>query len=358
MRPFSVANPYRALAEAGELLAAGRPALARDLAAKFLDHEDAAHRRRAERLVAEADEVIAAATGPVVELGDDEVPWSYGEEAFASFVELLTESLAAGYREQPARFRRACIALAEDRPDLALPLFEELVEEEPEDLVRRLGRGQARLYAGSFKGAVADLESVWPLLGDRHLDYTEMLSVPLLWAEAKLGEGEPEAVVERLAELVDELGDPALASLYGCALLNAGHPAEEVLSFFARARDRHYHDENLSLWTAHLLAESGRLEVAIELLERLVSWIATPQRPLLHSLRMLLDLRLRKARRDYEPPDPRCSVLCEMLTYAVDGEPTAEDRVLVATFHALSGDSAAAADLEIQAERMAGKRRS
>lgn len=336
MRPFSVASPYRALAEAGELLAAGRPARARDLAARFLDHEDAAHRRRAERLVAEADEVIAAATGPVVELGDEEVHWGDEEEDFAAFVESLEDEAAAGYRDQPAQFRRACLAVFEGRLDKALPWFEALVEEEPDDPIRRLERGHARLCAGDLDGAVADLETVWPLLGDDHLDRGRMLSVPLLWAETMFEAGKGEAVVDRLAELVETVNDPTLANYYGAAMAQAGQ-LEEALAFLARWRDRHFDQENLHLWTAHLLAESGRLEAAIRAMEEAVGRFATPDNPLPDSLRKLFELRLLRARRDGEPPDPRCAVLCELLIYAVDGEPTGEDLDLLATFHALSG---------------------
>lgn len=151
---------------------------------------------------------------------------------FGTLVGTLDEEVAdRHYLHRPIPFQQAYVELNEGRLEEALAALDALAAAEPDDPVVRLERGRARLLTGDPAGARQDFEAAWPALGDGPLDASGELSVPALWAGAALAAGEPEAVVERLADLAGPDGeDPQLLALRVQALLEVaggtgGEPA-------------------------------------------------------------------------------------------------------------------------------------
>lgn len=193
------------------------------------------------------------------------------EATFATLIETLRDDVAGEYGGRPEPFPAAWVALNEGRGEEAQPALDALVEADPADPVYRLERGRARLLLGDAAGAREDLEAAWEHWGDEPLDRAGAVSVPVLWAQALLDLGEPEPILDRLAERADPArGDAELSQLYGRALLGAGR-SEEARTFLARAAGWFPTDPTLPFLLAGALDQVDRRRDAIDCLETAIA---------------------------------------------------------------------------------------
>lgn len=273
------------------------------------------------------------------------------ETHFGTLVGTLDEEVAERhYLHRPIPFQQAYVDLNEGRLDDALATFDALAAAEPDDPAVRLERGRCRLLAGDAAGAREDFEAAWPDLGDRPLDTSGELSVPALWAEAVLAQGDAETVAERLEELTaGEESDPELVALRGRALLEVGSTRyEEARDLLAAGQARHPGRPDLPYLLATVLERMGEADRAIATLEAAVApscATGSCKKPPLHrpSARLLVRLHLDRAEvgarsADLAPapsgPDPadaaldRAGDLLAHLSQAAGDHPTDEEAAL------------------------------
>lgn len=284
------------------------------------------------------------------------------ETHYGTLVGTLDEEVAERhYLHRPLPFQQAFVDLNEGRLEEALATFDALAAAEPDDPAVRLERGRCRLLSRDPAGAREDFEAAWPALGDRPLDASGELSVPALWAEAVLAQGDAETVAERLAELTgDEASDPELVALRGRALLEVGptaHPeARELLS---SAQARHPARQDLPYLLAVVLERMGETDRALATLESAVApscATGSCRKPPLHrpSARLLVRLHLDRAAAAIGAPaggspgaasgqDPgdaaleRAGDLLAHLFQAAGDQPAPEDEALRARHQELTG---------------------
>lgn len=276
--------------------------------------------------------------------GDDGGRPAPTEELYETLLAGLAPGLEGRYRGRPAAFQEAYVTLNEGRGSEALRLFEELAAEAPADPVILLERGRCRLFAGDAAGARQDFEQVWPELGDAPLTADGGASLPSLWAEAALADGDPGAVIDRLADLADpEPGDapPTVPFLYAEALLAAGR-LEEGCSFLTEVVDLFPGHPDLPYLLALAYERLGARGAAIETLERAIAPACAGgscSRPALHvpSLRALAALYLNRG-----GAAERVHELLGLLRYALGGRFGERDLWLFARYHHQVGEAAAA----------------
>lgn len=310
---------------------------------------------RLEALSARA-EAAAAAPQPIFVRPDreEEAPYTLDlEEHYAMLVEMLDEGVAQRYAGRSPEFQRAWMELNEGRAAGALEVLEEMAARQPGDPVLLFERGRGRLLEGRFRGAREDFEAVWGTFGDRPFDLAGTLTVPGLWAEAALGDGDAGAVLERLRQAArPDAGNPDLSSLYAQALMAAGR-LDEARRFLAAAGARYPGRPDFPHLLAVVLVKLGEPELAIHCLESAIApSCATGNcaRPPLHlpSLRMLAGLYLSKG-----GSADRVRELMLLVADALGGRLSAEDHRLLAGYHRQTGDEEAAARAEAEARRLA-----
>jgi predicted Zn-dependent protease len=173
------------------------------------------------------------------------------------------------YRDRPPAFRRALVDLAEPADaDLAAAAIDGLVAASPDDPVLRLERARWRLARGEAAEAREDLEAAWEAFGDEPLDLGGHLSIPVLWCEVAMAEGDHAAVLERLearGELT--LSHPDLSGFYATALIAAGE-LEEARRFLAESLEHFPRRPEIAYLLAGILLRGGDAPAAIALLER------------------------------------------------------------------------------------------
>lgn len=291
-------------------------------------------------------------TGEEIEVAAGDADLS-SEDLFHAFLDSLKDDVADHYADRPAAFRQAIVDLHEGRGLPALAALDELVEDAPDDPVTRLERGRCRLAGGDAAGARADFEAVWETWGDEPLDLAEQTSVPGLWAEAVLEGGAAEDVAERLASLAEPArGRADLARPYALALLNTDR-FEDARDFLAAATSRFSSDRDLPYFMALALSRLGDRDGAVACLETAVAPSCAGgscKRPPLHlpSMRALVALHL-----DSEEGLPRASELLTHLARVTGGRLAAADYLLLARYHELDGQPAAAAEARAEADRAA-----
>ena len=319
------------------------------------------------------------------------------EVRFGTLVGTLRDEVADRYLHRPTPFQSAYVDLNEGRVEEALEGFDALAEASPDDPVVRLERGRCRLLLGDPTGAREDFEAAWPELGSDPLD-SSGASVASLWAEACLEPGEgrdPEAVVERLADLADLSSgagapdDPELAALYGRALLAADR-ADDAVEHLVEAAERFRGRQELPHLLARALVASGGAEErgrAIRVLETAIApscASGTCSKPPLHgpSVRTLIGLYLDRIQdrigdrvgdrigdssdepveerpegrpdRAVEAAVGRVEELFSLLAREQEGRATLPDLRLLARFLRVTGDPEEAERLEAEAERLEG----
>jgi tetratricopeptide (TPR) repeat protein len=290
--------------------------------------------------------------GPIDgEEGDDE-PF----DAYDTWLGTLEPEFALLYEDRPEEFRRAVMAINEGRVEEALPVLDGLVAEGSDPLAR-FERGRARILSGDLTGAREDLEAVWGELPVGPLDAGRTLSVPALWAEAVLEQGEPEALaelIERLSAHLDpdgELGEPVLVELGGRALLALERFGE--LRRLASAATSLYPAMPALPWLlARALLGEGEPRLAIEALETALRRDSRTGRrtgtalhpPVLRTLAALYVARGEELERADE--------LLRMTAQAQGGAWTAEDFELAARLYRLTAMEEQAEQAAAAAERL------
>ena len=242
-------------------------------------------------VVAHRQEIGGRAAAP----SSDEADQAAVDVGYEVLVDMMRDDIAALYREQPPEFERAVLALSEGEAERSLTLLEPLGDAP----IVELQRGRAHLLEGNFEQARQSFERIWRELGEEALDLQGTLSVPDLWSEAALAQGEHEAIVGRVSELArPQAGRPLIVAAFADALiaLERRQAAEEHLRAATRAFPG---DPGFSYRLAGVLLEGGETSAAIEVLEQSVKLSTRPGScgpagPRLHppSLELLAELML------------------------------------------------------------------
>jgi tetratricopeptide (TPR) repeat protein len=263
---------------------------------------------------------------------------------YEMLVDMLTEEMARRYENPSPALREAVVDVNEGRAEAALARLDELVARNPASPVLHFERGRARLMLERWAGAREDFEAAWTRLGDEPVDRGGVLAVPLLWAEATLGQGDPGAVLDRLRELAaPEAGNPDLSALYTQALLESGR-RDDARELMATLRELYPERQDFPHALAELLVAEEQRSTAIRILEVAVApSCATGRcsRPPLHlpSLRLLTELYLEE-----KGPLSRIEELMVWISHAQGGTLAPRDHRLAARYHELTGDTRAAAE--------------
>lgn len=355
----------KTLANAEEAEKAGDPADAADWIRAALHHlGDGVQRAELETRLEVLENRIEEA--PVRSLlGRDEAEPSLGMEMeldvdtrYEMLMGMLVEDVVHRYEDRSAAFREAVVEINEGEAEPALSKLDDLVARNGSDPVLHFERGRARLMLERWTGAREDFEAAWTRLGDEPLDLGESLSVPLLWAETVLGQGDAGALLDRLRELAaPEAGNPELSALYVQALLSRDRRDEARELLIALCR-RHRSRQDFSHVLASLMAQDGETMAAVRLLETSVKPSCAGgscSKPPLHlpSLRLLAKLHL-----DADSPPSRVEELLMWIAHAQGGKLAAPDHRLMARYHEAMGDPDAGRESRLAAERLEREGRS
>lgn len=276
------------------------------------------------------------------------------EVLFDTLVGTLRDDVADRYLHRPLPFQQAYVDLNEGRLEEAEAAFDALLAEDPGDAVARLERGRVRLLAGNAAGAREDFEAAWPALGDEPLDQARELSVPTLWAEACLGQGDADAVIEGLSGLAGfaedaPIDDADVAAVYARALVAANRLAD-ARAYLEQAALRFDGRQDLVVLLAGVLKRSGEVDRAIAVLERSIAPSCATggcAKPPLHvpSARLLARLYLDRTADGEEPPK-RVGGLLALIVQAQGGQATTDDLRLLIRFQHANGLDDEAAETE------------
>lgn len=293
----------------------------------------------------------AALTGG--EARDEPAPEAFEldlDTRYEMLVGMLTDEMARRYENPSPELKEAVVDVNEGRAEAALARLDELVPRNPASPVLHFERGRARLMLERWAGAREDLEAAWSRLGDEPVDLAGSLSVPLLWAEATLGQGDPGAVLDRLREpAAPEARNPDLSALYARALVESGR-RDEARDHLAALRELYPERQDFPHALAELLAAEGQRSTAIRVLEIAVKPSCATGRcskPPLHlpSLRLLTGLYL-----DEKGPLSRIEELMVWISHAQGGTLAPGDHRLAARYHELVGDTRSAEEARRKAE--------
>ena len=268
---------------------------------------------------------------------------------YLALVDMLSDQVAVRYSGLPAAFRSAYVDFNEGRLVEASAALDELAEG-GEDPVIRLERGRCRLLLDDAAGAAGDFEAVWETFGDEPLDLAGELSVPALWAEAKLALGGGREVIERLGELADPAaGNPTLSNRYAEALL-AENRLQDARRFLVSAVARFPSHPDFPHQLALTLGRLGDRGAAIDCLETAIAPSCAGgrcARPAKHlpSIRVLVSFYL-----DEEGHADRVHQLMTLVAQALRGRLSSEDHALLVRYYRQIGDPEAA-DLAAAAAR-------
>ncbi len=196
-----------------------------------------------------------------------------GEPAEATLFDLYVDSLrddvAPLYRGRAPELGEVLVdAVEPEDTERAAAAIEEMAAASPEDPVLRLERARWRLARGEAAAAREDLEVAWAAFGDEPLDLGGHLSIPVLWCEVAMAQGDHAAVLERLearGELT--LSHPDLSGFYATALLAAGE-SDEARRFLAESLEHFPRRPEIAYLLAGILLHDGEAPAAIALLER------------------------------------------------------------------------------------------
>lgn len=328
-----------------------RDALLQKHQAQLDEERHAALRKPFDDLQAEVAEV-AQMQGDDGEEGDDYDPEIDG--AFDVLAGMLDDVLADRYYEQPDSFRLAVVTLHEGKVDEALVTLDELVDAAPDDPALRLERGKGRLMAGDGDGAQQDFDIAWDQLGDGHIDLAGNQSLPGLWAEACLEAGEPEKVIERLAEHSDPRQTGVDVVLPFARALMDAEKFDAALTYLELAAKSYPKQPDFAFLLSIVLDGQGHRGRAIEVLEASVrpscasgNCAAPPKHlPSLRALtRLLLEAdELEKAR-----------AYLMHVVQARGGSLGAEEHRLSADYFRRVGDDEKAAEAEATAKELAAQ---
>lgn len=258
--------------------------------------------RQQERLRAEAEVTPTTESTPEIDR----------EALFDAAVDVYLDEVAGRYRAQGKAFRQLFLQLQDGEQDGVEEGFSQILANANEDsdthAVVALERGKLRLLQENFKGAKADFEACWQAWGDDLLDWPESHSLPSLWAEAALGTGDSDAVLDRLHDLADPSLRRIDAILPYSKALASSEATDDALTYLRHVVRIFPEYEELAHFYAVALQNSGKPQEAIACLEAVIapSWMTT------HS-------------RTSPMPLPSLSLLLALYLY--DRHPAAQDRV-------------------------------
>lgn len=369
----------KTLERSAEAEAAGDPADAADWVRAALQHVDDEDRRRKleERMetlerAAEQQKWAEPPPPPVLDGDRDDAT---DEPVFGldldSHYETLVGTLDSGvgehYEDRPAEFRQAYVDLNEGRYEEAAEVLERLAEAAPDDPVLRFERGRVRMAREDHAGAREDFEAAWPAFGDDPVDLAESMTLPGLWAEAALADGDPQAVIDRLEEpAAPRRNNADLTSLYAQALV-AAERWDDARAFLVPAGEAFPKRQDLSFMLGRVLHQVGERQLAVQCLERSIAPSCASgscSRPPLHlpSLRLLAGLHLQEvearlgtegAERAVEKSLDRAEDLLRWIRGAQGGQLAPGDRLLLARYYEAKGDREAAEETRAEAQRLA-----
>jgi tetratricopeptide (TPR) repeat protein len=291
------------------------------------------------------------------------------EVHFGTLVGTLRDEVADRYLHRGIDFQEAYVDLNQGRLEEARSSLDALADREPDDPVVRLERGRCRLLMDDFTGAREDFEAAWPELGDEPLDQAGVLSVPILWAEACLAQGDAAAVVQGLAGLAGfaegaAVEDPEIAVLYGRALLEDGadrgtgdESLADARAFLVQAAERFPRRPDLSHMLAQVLDRQGEWERAISVLETAIApscATGSCSKPPLHapSVRTLAGLYLAHGAEHEEAPLERVGELLTLLVREQGGQAMPPDLRLLVRYQRASGLDDEAEETEAMLRRL------
>lgn len=269
------------------------------------------------------------------------------EDRYHMLVSMFDDRFAERWEGRSVEFQQAVVDLNEGDVSRALATLEDLAARHPGDPVLLFERGRARLLEEKWAGAREDFEAAWTTFGDQALDRAGSLSMPLLWAEAVLGQGDAGALLDRLREqAMPAAGNPDLTYLYAQALVQAAR-LEDARDLLLAARQRYPSRQDFPHALAELLADMEERQAAIRVLELAVAPSCASgscSRPPLHppSLRLLATLHLDAVEKGEGGSLQRVEDLLFWLNHGLGGRLQAADLRLVARYHQLAGDSEAA----------------
>lgn len=190
--------------------------------------------------------------------------------AYETLVDMMNDAMGEHYAGRPEAFQRAVVAFNGGEVDEALELFDGLYELQPQDPIVRFERSRCLLAKDRLEEAAAELEAVWEDLGTEALDRAGQISVPLLWAEARLGLEQYDEVAERLAPVATlERRDEGLMEAYASALVKLEEPKQAlaylgpVIDYSGRPVFRHL--------AAQALIQADQRRQAADLLEEVIA---------------------------------------------------------------------------------------
>ncbi len=263
------------------------------------------------------------------------------EMHFEMLIGMLTTEVAETYRSLPTAFHGAFLDFNNGRLNEALEAYERLAPEGNPYVAFEMGR--CLLQLDRLEDAVAQLESVQKRLGDKALDEAGALSLPMVWAEAKLRLGHSDEVVARLEPLADpRQGAEVLLVLYARALQDAER-WQDAKKFLSSVYKAHVENPVYCVMLAQVVATMGDLEAGIELLEKRVdagrrytsgSGISPHPAP----VRALVGLYLEETKTIGKAGEQLLQ-----LEQMLKGQLTREDWLLTARYYELMGDSENAA---------------
>lgn len=263
------------------------------------------------------------------------------EMHFEMLIGMLTEEVAEAYRSLPTAFHGAFLDFNNGRLTEALEVYEQLAPGGNPYVAFEMGR--CLLQLGRLEDAVAQLESVQERLGDKALDEAGALSLPMVWAEAKLRLGHSEDVAARLEPLADPRhGADGLLILYARALQDAER-LQDAKKFLTLAYKAHVESPMYCVLLAQVVAMMGDFEAAVDLLEKRIdagrrytsgSGISPHPAP----VRALVALYLQETKTIAKAGEQLLQ-----LEQLVKGQLTREDWLLTARYYELMGDNENAA---------------
>lgn len=190
---------------------------------------------------------------------------------YTALVDMMEDGIGRQYAAQGSEFRAAYLDLYDGRPEEALPVFNELLEQHPDDPVLRFERGRALLFTGDAAAARGDLEFAWEEWGDVYLDRAGTLTVASEWGEALLAVGETGPILEKLEVPAHPgTGQPELSLVYGRAL-TMEERFEDAEPFLLKAMDHFPSRPEFGMLLAGMLQVQERSQDAIQCLEMVIA---------------------------------------------------------------------------------------
>lgn len=273
------------------------------------------------------------------------------EAHYHALLDTLDDEVVELWRRLPEAFRPAWVAFNSGEAETAAETLEVLCEQFPSEPALRFERGRCRLLLGHPEGARDDFEAVWEVFGVEPLDHAGTLSIPGLWSEAQLAAGQPQAVLERLAEIQEPRRfDEQLTTVYAGALLSS-QQWQEAADYLSHAHQRFPKSQELTRQLAIVLDHLERRPEAIQVLDTTVracsSGSCGSQKMELASARLLIRLML-----DQQGDADRMEELFGRIHLAQGGVWTRADAELLVTYHRQQGNDEAAEETAELLERL------